>query len=82
MNNLRVVMSLHPAKCCICGNLPNEYIQGPYSWFTCDNCNVSSMPCLTSKQAVDVWNSYNLMQDIEEGLTAACESELDILNQN
>jgi hypothetical protein len=37
-----------------------------------------SMPCDNSPDAVDVWNSYNLMQDVMEGLNAACDDTLDI----
>ena len=82
MKKVRSVMRLYPAKCCMCGNLPKEYIQGIYSWFKCDQCNVMSMPCKTTKEAIDVWNSYNTMQDVKEALSAACDDELDINKSN
>lgn len=78
MKKNRVVMQLYPAKCCMCGSIPSEYVQGKYSWFHCDKCNVSAMPCLTSKEAVDVWNSYNTMEDVREDIETMCDSELDI----
>ena len=72
------IRPVKPARCMICHNMPSEYISGKWSWFKCDHCNVMSMPCDNSPDAVDVWNSYNLMQDVMEGLNAACDNTLDI----
>lgn len=71
-----------PAKCCICGNkTPYEYmLDDKLSYIKCDICNVMTLPGKTYDEAVDIWNSVNLMRDILEDIDAAADDHIDILN--